>query len=73
MLYIQGAEPAHSNCISWLGTLQLLVVNAELQEEEFGLSKCVSGTGGGLFVNLYNFCIRRFIRAVWNGNLISVH
>lgn len=45
------------------------MVNAGLQEEEFGLLRCISGTGGGVFVNLYNFCIHRFIRANWK----SVH
>ena len=73
MLCVRGAEPRNSGCISWLESLQLLVVNARQQEEEFGLLECVSGTGGGMFVNLSNFYIHRFIKAIWSGNLISVH
>lgn len=49
------------------------MVNAGWEEEEFGLLACMSGTGGGMFVNLSHFYIHRFIRAIWSGNLISVH
>lgn len=44
------------------------MVNARQQEEEFGLLGCMSGTGGGMFVNLSHFYIHRFIRAIWDGN-----
>lgn len=59
---------AQSHCIFWLESLQLLVVNARQQEEEFGLLGCMSGTGGGMDVNLSHFYIHRFIRAIWTCN-----
>lgn len=49
------------------------MVNARQQEEEFGLLGCISGAGGGMSVNSSHFYIHRFIKAIWSGNLISVH
>lgn len=73
MLCVQGTEPSNSSCISWLESLQLLEVNARQQEEELGLLGCISGTGGGMFVNLPPFYIHRFIKTIWSGNLVFVH